>query len=122
MIENNNMNNIQDNNEELPQNPQQYFDMNVNNINNNNNDLYQNPQSLSQAQANIINNLQNQEDQNTNNNFEENFNNNNNDYLEEPEQQKIDTIPTQNKSRKALPYCILFTSIIKHIISHIIQK
>ena len=57
MIENNNMNNIQDNNEELPQNPQQYFDINVNNINNNNNELYQNPQSLSQAQANIINNL-----------------------------------------------------------------
>jgi hypothetical protein len=102
MIENNNMNNIQDNNEELPQNPQQYFDINVNNINNNNNDLYQNPQSLSQAQANIINNLQNQEDQNTNNNFEENFNNNNNDYLEEPEQQKIDTIPTQNKSHPSL--------------------
>ena len=102
MIENNNMNNIQDNNEELPQNPQQYFDINVNNINNNNNELYQNPQSLSQAQANIINNLQNQEDQNTNNNFEENFNNNNNDYLEEPEQQKIDTIPTQNKSHPSL--------------------
>jgi hypothetical protein len=108
MIQNNNMNNNipQNNYEPSSQNSPEIYDINMNNNNNNNNVLYQNPQNILQAQANIINNLQNQEDQNTNNNIEENFdnnnNNNNNDYLEEPEQQKIDTIPTQNKSHPSM--------------------